>query len=123
MYGKREDGVLDTGLGEVLAKRVAFACSEPSWTDPEATFGFDGLIISLVPVRGREPGLELRASSAAAARARSLVVKNFERSSARVAALAVWVGVPFVSDVRALTATKPEEGDTEARVPFIEWGE
>ncbi len=76
-----------------------------------------------MPVRGPETGLELRASSAADARARSLVVKNFERSSARVAALAVWAGMPFVSDVRAFTATKPEEGDTEARVPFIEWGE
>jgi len=76
-----------------------------------------------MPVTGREPGLELCVSSAAVARARSLVVKNLERSSARVAALAVWAGVPFVSDVRALTATKPEEGDIEARVPLIGWGE
>lgn len=123
MYAKTEDGVLGTGLGEALGTRVGLACSESPWMDAVPAFGFDGLVVSIVPVRGRESSLEFRVSSAADARARSLVVKNFERSSARVAALAVWAGVLLVSGVRALTATKPEEGDIEARVPLMEWGE
>ena len=82
-------------------------------------FGLDERTVSFVPVRGREPVLEARCSSAEAARARSLVVKNLERSSARVAALAVCAEVPFVSDERAFTATKPEEGDIDVRMPFV----
>lgn len=124
MCGSREDGVLDIGTGEVLARTVALGCSELSCTDPEPAFGLERTG-SLVLVLGRALALELWCSSVAAARARSVVVINFERSSARVAALAVWAGVlvPFNSDERELTATKPEEGDTEARVPLGRWGE
>ena len=122
MYGRREEGVLGIGTGDVLARRLAFA-SRPSCRDPELVLGFEERTISLVPVRGRELGLEARCSSEEGARARSLVVKNLESSSARVAALAVWAEVPFVSAGRALTATKPDVGEAEVREPFAACGE